>query len=205
MHYGIPTISTGAMFRAAIARGTDLGRIINNVRIDKGEYVPDSIVVAAINERTEEADCAEGFLLDGFPRTIPQAEALETILAARGQQLDGVLDFEVPMSELVQRFSWRRVCPVDNSTYHLVSQPPQQSGMCDQCHSQLITRPDDDPDVVQRRLEVYAEKTAPLIVHYREQGQLHTIDATAEPETVFGQVVGLLDGLIGLKRNTNDG
>jgi adenylate kinase len=195
VHYGVPTISTGAMFRDAVAHGTELGRILQRYRIDRGEYVPDEIVVRAVKERVSLPDCAPGFLLDGFPRTIPQAEALDALLAEQERRLTAVLDFEAPMEELVQRFSGRRVCPVDGTTYHIVNNPPIQPGICDLCKSQLITRPDDAPDVVQRRLEVYAEKTAPLLDYYRQRGLLYAIDAASEPETVFGQVVTVLDGL----------
>lgn len=195
LHYEIPAISTGAMFREAIARGTELGRSIARYKIDKGEYVPDTVVVRAVKERIQEPDCAGGFLLDGFPRTIPQAEALDALLAEEKRCLTAVLDFEAPMATLIARFSGRRVCPLDGSTYHIVSQPPRQPGLCDLCHSQLVMRPDDAPEVVQRRLEVYAEKTAPLLDYYRKRGLLSPIDAAAEPETVFGQVITALDGL----------
>ncbi len=195
MHYGTPAISTGAMFRDAVARGTELGRTIQRYKIDKGEYVPDEVVIAAVRARTGEPDCESGFLLDGFPRTLPQADALEALLAEQGRRLTGVLDFEAPISAIVQRFSGRRVCPVDGSTYHLVTQPPAQAGICDICHRQLVSRPDDEPSVVQRRLEVYHEKTAPLEQYYQSRGMLLRIDATAEPETVFGQVIAALDGL----------
>ncbi len=195
VHYDVPTISTGAMFREAVARGTELGRVIQRYKIERGEYVPDDVVIRAVEARTLEPDCENGFLLDGFPRTIPQADALDAMLAAQGRKLTGVLDFEAPIAQIVLRFSGRRVCPVDGSTYHIVNQPPLQPGICDICKSRLITRPDDAPDVVQRRLEVYAEKTAPLQSYYRERGQLYVIDATTEPETVFGQVIHVLDGL----------
>ncbi|HZO91415.1 MAG TPA: adenylate kinase [Chthonomonadaceae bacterium] len=195
VHYEIPTISTGAMFREAIARGTELGRLIQRYKIERGEYVPDEIVVRAVRERISAPDCRQGFLLDGFPRTIPQAEALDALLAELGCRLDAVLDFEAPMEEIIQRFSGRRVCPVDGSTYHIVSNPPKQPGICDICKSQLVMRPDDAPDVVKRRLEVYAEKTAPLLDYYRKRGLLYPVDANAEPETVFGRVMTLLDGL----------
>jgi adenylate kinase len=195
VHYGVPTISTGAMFREAIARGTSLGRILQRYRIDKGEYVPDEVVVSAIRDRTAEADCAEGFLMDGFPRTIPQADALDALLTEQKRRLNGVLNFDAPRELIIQRFAGRRVCPVDNSTYHIDTQPPHQPGLCDLCSTQLVQRPDDAPDVVQRRLEVYAEKTAPLIAYYAERGLLLTIDASAEPETVFGKVIAALDGI----------
>lgn len=195
VHYEIPTISTGAMFRDAVQRGTRLGRIIQQYKIDRGEYVPDEVVVDAVRERIAAPDCANGFLLDGFPRTIPQADSLRQMLTAQGLALNGVLDFEAPIGELVGRFSGRRVCPVDGSTYHLVNQPPLQAGLCDLCKSELVMRPDDAPDVVRRRLEVYFEKTAPLQSYYREQGLLRVIDATGEPETVFGQVVATIETL----------
>jgi adenylate kinase len=195
VHYDIPTISTGAMFRDAVARGTELGRIIQRYRIDKGEYVPDDVVVAAVKARTCQPDCKNGFLLDGFPRTIAQAEALDAMLAGQNRKVDGVLNFQAPLEELVGRFSGRRVCPFDNSTYHLVNQPPLQDGLCDICHRELVRRPDDEPDVVQRRLEVYRTKTAPLERYYQDHGLLYAIDANAEPETVFGQVVATIERL----------
>ena len=193
VHYDIPTISTGAMFRDAAARGTELGRIIQRYKIDKGEYVPDDVVVNAVKARTCEPDCASGFLLDGFPRTIAQAESLDALLADQSRRIDKVLNFHAPIEELVGRFGGRRVCPFDGSTYHIVNQPPLQPGLCDICHRELVRRPDDEPDVVERRLDVYRTKTAPLEQYYQSRGLLHTIDATAEPETVFGQVVSAIE------------
>jgi adenylate kinase len=195
LHYDIPAISTGAMFREAVARGTELGRIIQRYKIDKGEYVPDDVVVNAVKARTCEPDCAKGFLLDGFPRTIAQAEALEAFLSDQKRRIDGVLNFQAPIEELIGRFSGRRVCPFDGSTYHLVNQPPLQPGICDICHRALVRRPDDEPDVVERRLQVYQAKTAPLEEYYRQQGLLHAILAISEPETVFGQVVSVIERL----------
>jgi adenylate kinase len=195
VHYGVPTISTGAMFREAVARGTALGRIIQRYRIDRGEYVPDDVVVAAVEERIKEPDCVSGFLLDGFPRTVPQAERLDAMLAERDLKVNGALAFEAPIEELVERFGGRRVCPVDGSTYHIVNQPPIQPGLCDICHTRLIVREDDKPDVVRRRMEIYTEKTAPLMEFYRAKGLLRVIDATPEPETIFGRVVEVLDQL----------
>lgn len=189
VHYGIPTISTGAMFRDAVARGTELGRIIQRYKIDKGEYVPDEVVINAVAARIEEQDCKPGFLLDGFPRTIPQAEALNALLEVRGRCLKGVLDFIAPFDEIVERFSGRRVCPVDGQTYHVVHQPPIQPDICDIHKVELTRRADDDPEVVKRRLEVYREKTTPLQDYYRRCGLLYTIDASVEPETVFGRVI----------------
>jgi len=194
LHYGVPAISTGAMFRDMAAHDTEIGRALKGY-LERGEYVPDEIVIKAVQARTGEPDCKDGFLLDGFPRTIPQAETLEALLAERGQKLTGVLVFKAPIEELVQRFSGRRVCPVDGSTYHIASQLPLKPGVCDLCGTPLVRRPDDAPDVVQHRLEVYIEKTAPLRDYYRARGLLHRINAAPDPDTVFGQVVAVLDGL----------
>lgn len=193
VHYDIPAISTGAMFREAVSRGTELGRVIQRYKIDKGEYIPDEVVINAVKTRTCEPDCQDGFLLDGFPRTIAQAEALDAMLAEQGRKLDGVLNFHAPIEAIVGRFSGRRVCPYDGSTYHIVNQPPRQPGLCDLCQRELTRRPDDAPEVVERRLQVYREKTAPLEEYYRKRGLLQTILATAEPETVFGQVIDAIE------------
>lgn len=195
VHYEIPTISTGAMFRDAMARGTELGRILQRYKIEQGEYVPDSIVLGAVRTRISEPDCAKGFLLDGFPRTIQQAEGLDTMLQEMERVLVGSLNLCAPVQELVERFSGRRVCPVDGSTYHLTNQPPHQPGLCDTCHRELVRREDDAPAVVQRRLEVYEEKTAPLIEYYRAKGIIQDIQAMAEPETVFARVVAAISRL----------
>ncbi|GDX39958.1 adenylate kinase [Armatimonadota bacterium] len=194
LHYEIPHISTGAMFRDAVARGTELGRRIQRYRIDKGEYVPDDVVIEAVRQRIHEPDCAKGFLLDGFPRTIVQAETLNRFLSTEKLRLNAVINFDAPIDDIVKRFSGRRVCPVDGSTYHIEHNPPLQPGLCDECGAQLEQRSDDDPVIVKRRLEVYNEKTAPLVDYYETSGLLRTVDASREPETVFGQVVALLEG-----------
>ena len=195
VHYELPTISTGAIFREAVARGTELGRIIQRVKIDQGDFVPDDIVVKAVRDRTSQPDCETGYLLDGFPRTVPQAEALEKMLEEKNQKLTAALEFNAPIEEIISRFSGRRVCPVDGSTYHIENQPPNHAGLCDICNSQLTTRADDAPEVVRKRMKVFAEKTAPLLEYYASRKLLYKIDASAEPETVFGQVVTVLDGL----------
>ncbi len=192
VHYDVPTISTGAIFREAVARGTEFGRQIQRYRIDRGEFVPDEVVVGTVRARISEADCIGGFVLDGFPRTAPQADALQHILDEQKRSLTACLDFEADTELLVNRFSGRRVCPRDGSTYHVEMQPPRQAGLCDLCHAQLEMRPDDAPEIVRRRLEVYAEKTRPLIDYYSALGLLYTIDASPEPETVFSQVIALL-------------
>jgi adenylate kinase len=191
-HYGLPTISTGAMFRDMAARGTPEG-LACKTYLDRGEYVPDDVVVAAVRARIAEPDCKAGFLLDGFPRTGAQAEALDAMLAESGRAICLALDFEAPIAALVKRFSGRRVCPVDGTTYHVESQPPKREGICDVCGAQLVTRPDDKPEVVQHRLEIYAEKTAPLLGYYRDRGLLYCVDGTGNPCAVFGESVELLN------------
>jgi adenylate kinase len=193
-HYRVPAISTGAMFREAVAQGTALGRAVRG-RIDSGQYVPDDVVVAAVRERILEEDCRDGFLLDGFPRTVAQAGMLDDLLCKQHRTLSAVLDLIAPTELIVQRAGGRRVCPVDGSTYHLVFQPPRQPGRCDICQTPLVMRPDDAPDVVRRRLEVYTEKTGPLKAYYEGKGLLHLIDAAEGPETVSGRIKGVLDGL----------
>lgn len=195
LHYGIPAISTGAMFREAIAKGTPLGREIQRYHIEQGEYVPDEVVIRAISERISQPDCERGFLLDGFPRTVAQAEAFDSLLKQTARKLTAVLDFEAPQELLIRRFAGRRVCPNDGSTYNLETSPPRQPGLCDLCNAQLVMREDDRPEVVRNRLETYAKKTAPLIDYYKEKGLLYSIDASKDPETVFSQVLVLLERL----------
>ena len=201
VHYDIPTISTGALFRDAVQRGTRLGRTIQKYRIDKGEYVPDEVVVDAVRQRIAEPDCSAGFLVDGFPRTIPQADAFAAMLAETQMEVTGVLDFDAPINEIVGRFSGRRVCPADGSTYHVTVQPPVVPGLCDICKTPLVIRPDDEDAVVRRRLEVYQEKTAPLRDYYEQRGLLRRVDASAEPETVFAHVIGVIEALRTRYRN----
>lgn len=195
VHYDIPTISTGAMFRCAEQKGTKLGEIVKRYRIDKGELVPDELVVGVVRDRLLETDCDKGFLLDGFPRTISQADALNKMLEPAGKGVTCVLDLNVPVDDLVGRFSGRRVCPVDGSTYHIVNQPPLQSGVCDLCQGSLVIRPDDAADVVLRRLEVYQENTAPLREYYIARGLLLKIDASGDPDAVFNQIINAVDGV----------
>lgn len=194
-HYDIPAISTGAMFRDAILHGTDLGHTIQQYRIERGEYVPDDIVIDAVQKRLSEPDCANGFLMDGFPRTIPQADSLEHMLQIQQRRLTGVINFAAPLETIVKRFSGRRVCPNDGSTYHVETQPPLHAGRCDLCHGPLLTRPDDSPDVVKRRLEVYLEKTEPLITYYGKNNQLYTINADGTTDDIFQRVIGKMGSL----------
>lgn len=195
VHYSVPTISTGVMFRNAVAKGTELGRIIQRYRIDKGEYVPDEVVINAVRDRISQDDCKNGCLLDGFPRTIPQADALNVVLGEMGKRLLGALNFDAPLSVIVRRFSGRLVCPVDGQSYHVENQPPIQPGICDVHQVSLVRRADDEPEIVQRRIEVYLEKTTPLADYYQHKGMLCTINANEETETVFSNVVEMIDGL----------
>ena len=195
LHYEVPSISTGAMFRGAIAAGTELGKRLALYDIMKGQYVPDALVVEAVKDRIGHEDCSKGFLLDGFPRTIPQAEELKSLLVDRQQSLDAVLEFRASIDDVVQRFAGRRVCPVDGSTYHTEHQPPLAPGLCNICNARLVLREDDAPEVVRHRMEVYLEKTAPLRDYYQALRQLRVIEADAEPETVFGRVISTLNSL----------
>jgi adenylate kinase len=195
VHYSVPTISTGVMFRDAVAKGTELGRIIQRYKIDKGEFVPDEVVIGAVRDRINQDDCVDGCLLDGFPRTVPQAISLDKLLEEMGRELLGALNFDAPLDVIVSRFSGRLVCPVDGQSYHTENMPPIQPGICDVHQVALVRRPDDEPEVVQRRIEIYLEKTTPLTEYYREKGRLCTIDANEDTETVFSNVVSIIDGL----------
>lgn len=195
VHYGVPTISTGVMFRDAVAKGTELGRIIQRYKIDKGEYVPDEVVINAVRNRISEDDCVNGCLLDGFPRTLPQAAALDVVLGEMGRKLLGALNFDAPLAVIVRRFSGRLVCPVDGQSYHIENQPPIQPGICDVHQVSLVRRADDEPEIVQRRNDVYLEMSTPLADYYRHKGILCTINANEETETVFSNVVEVIDGL----------
>ena len=178
-----PQLSTGDMLRSAIAKGTKLGLEAKSF-MDKGALVPDSVVIGLIEERTQEPDSQGGFILDGFPRTIPQAEALDKLLGKQGRKVERAVLFDVADAELVRRLSGRRTCPKCSAVYHVETQPPRSSGHCDKCGSALIQRDDDRPEVIQNRLSVYHQQTSPLIEFYRKQSKLRTIDAARSPEEV---------------------
>lgn len=173
--YSIPTISTGNMIRAAIHNGTELGKKAESL-INAGKLVPDEVVIGMIRERLAEADCANGFILDGFPRTIPQAEALETM----GIAIDMALSLEVSDEAIVQRMSGRRVCPACGMTYHVDFKPSEDNKHCDACKAELIIRKDDHPDTVLDRLKTYHETTEPLKAFYAERGKLVMVDGQHE-------------------------
>ncbi len=175
---GIPHLSTGDILRAAVAAGTRLGREAQGF-MDSGRLVPDALVLRMLAERLAAPDARAGFLLDGFPRTIPQAEALEGLAP-----IDVVVSFEVPSHALIGRLSQRRVCPTCNSVYNLATHPPRVAGKCDRDAAELIQRPDDRPEAVSTRLKVYTEQTAPLLDFYRSRDRLRPIDASGSPADV---------------------
>lgn len=180
---GIPQLSTGAMLRAAMKAGTELG-IAAKAAIDEGSLVSDSVVIGIIRERLAESDCANGFILDGFPRTVPQAEALD----AMGVRIDCVLDIAVPDEAIVERMSGRRLCSACGASYHVKYNPPADGLHCDRCGADLILREDDKPEVVLHRLGVYHAETEPLIGYYTNKGLLKTVDGRGTPAEVTALV-----------------
>ena len=189
--YAIPHISTGDIFRANIKNNTELGQKAKTY-MDKGELVPDELVVDLIMDRFKEADCANGYVLDGFPRTIPQAEALDRALAEMGQKIDYAINVEVPDENIVNRMSGRRACVDCGATYHIVYAPTAKEGICDKCGGELILRDDDKPETVLKRLGVYHEQTQPLIDYYTEAGVLREVDGTIDINDVFAAIVQIL-------------
>jgi adenylate kinase len=184
---GIPHISTGDMLRDAAGRGTELGRLAAPL-MKAGQLVPDELVVGIALERLKQPDIASGFILDGFPRTIPQGEALDTALAKMGTKLDAVVSFEVPENLVIERISGRRGCPKDGSVYHVSQSPPRRSGFCDKCGSALIQREDDRPEKVKERLAVYTAQTSPLKAYYARRGLLRSLDGIGLPDQVYAEL-----------------
>lgn len=183
----IPQISTGDILREAIRNGTALGKQAKPL-MDSGKLVPDELVVGIVEERLKASDCAQGYVLDGFPRTVPQAEALEVMLARNGKKIDRVISLEVNDALIVERMGGRRSCPKDGSVFHLKSNPPKVSGKCDACGGDLTQRADDAPTTVLKRLTEYANLTAPLKPFYEKRGVLAKIDAMGSAEAVFALV-----------------
>lgn len=192
--YNIPHISTGDMFRAAIKDGTELGLQAKSF-MDKGELVPDEVTIGIVRERLSKDDCINGFLLDGFPRTVPQAEALEAILTDLDKKIDYVINIEVNSEILLERLTGRRICKECGSTYHLVFNPPSQEGKCDKCGGELYQRADDNAETVGTRLQVNIEQSKPLLDFYQEKGYLRNINGQQDINKVFGDVEELLGGL----------
>lgn len=189
--YSIPHISTGDILRANIKEKTELGQKAK-AYIDQGLLVPDELVVDLVIDRINQEDCTSGYVLDGFPRTIPQAESLSSALAEMGQSIDYAVNVEVPDENIVQRMSGRRACVACGATYHIVYAPTQEADVCDHCHSQLILRDDDKPETVQKRLNVYHEQTQPLIDYYAGKNVLLNVDGTKDIEDVFVEIVQVL-------------
>lgn len=191
--YHIPHISTGDMFRAAVKNGTELGVKAKSF-MDQGLLVPDEVTIGIVRERLDESDTARGFLLDGFPRTIAQADGLKQAMADLGKELTAVINIEVPEEELVRRLSGRLICRSCGATYHRAFSPPIASGKCDKCDGELYQRQDDAEDTVRNRLRVYREQTSPLISYYQNTGKLHSIDGTESIEAVTAKLRALLSG-----------
>ena len=190
--YEIPHISTGDILRANIKSGTKLG-VKAKAFIDKGLLVPDELVVDLVVARLDEADCENGYVLDGFPRTIPQAKALDTALQTMGQKIDYAINVEVPDENIVNRMGGRRACLNCGATYHIVSIPTKVEGICDRCGNEVLLREDDKPETVQKRLNVYHEQTQPLIDYYEKQGILKSVDGTQKMEQVFADIITILE------------
>ncbi|MCI9423730.1 adenylate kinase [Lachnospiraceae bacterium WCA-9-b2] len=189
--YDIPHISTGDIFRANIKNGTELGNKAKTY-MDQGLLVPDELVVDLVVDRVKQDDCKKGYVLDGFPRTIPQAEALDKALAAIGEKMDYAIDVNVPDENIVHRMSGRRACVGCGATYHLEYAPTKTEGICDACGKELILRDDDKPETVKKRLGVYHEQTQPLIDYYTNAKILKTVDGTVDINDVFQTIVDIL-------------
>ena len=187
----IPAVSTGNMLREAVKNGTEMGLAAKSY-MESGQLVPDEVVIGIIRERLAEADCANGFILDGFPRTIPQAECLTAALKAKGDALDYAINVHVPDENIVKRMSGRRACPGCGHTYHIVYAAPEKEGICDKCGSSLYLRDDDAPETVKKRLAVYHIQTQPLIEYYGGKKILRTVDGTKNLEEVFQDITKIL-------------
>lgn len=189
--YNIPHISTGDIFRMNIKNGTELGKKAKTY-MDQGLLVPDELVVDLVVDRLNQDDCKNGCVLDGFPRTIPQAEALDKALEAMGQKVDFAIDVDVPDENIVRRMGGRRACVGCGATYHLVYAPTKVEGVCDVCGKDLILRDDDKPETVTKRLNVYHEQTKPLIDYYTNAGIIKSVDGTVDINDVFAAIVEIL-------------
>ena len=187
----IPQISTGNMLREAVRTGTEYG-VKAKAAMDSGALVSDDIVIGILKERIAQDDCKNGYVLDGFPRTIPQAEVLDEALTKLGDAIDYAINVDVPDENIVKRMSGRRACLTCGATYHIEHVPPKKEGICDVCGSELVLRDDDKPETVKNRLNVYHEQTQPLIDFYTEKGVLKTVDGTVPMEEVFAAITAIL-------------
>lgn len=189
--YGIPQVSTGDIFRANIKNNTELGQQAKSY-MEQGLLVPDELTCELVVDTITQPFCADGYILDGFPRTIPQAQMLTEALADVDDKIDFAIDVEVPDENIVRRMGGRRCCPSCGATYHVVYNPPKTEGICDACGTKLILRDDDRPETVQKRLEVYHTSTQPLIEYYQKMGILHSVDGTQDMEKVFADIKAIL-------------
>ncbi len=189
--YGIPHISTGDIFRANIKENTELGTKAKEY-MDQGLLVPDELTLSMVMDRFAQPDCANGYVLDGFPRTIPQAEALKNALSAKNEKMDYAVNVDVPDEKIIDRMSGRRACVACGGTYHIVYNPTKVDGVCDSCGGKLILRDDDRPETVGKRLKVYHEQTQPLIEYYQTEGILREVDGTKDVEEVFEDIITVI-------------
>lgn len=194
----IPQVSTGDILRAAVREGTPLG-VEAKGYMDRGELVPDQLMIGLIRDRIACEDCVKGYILDGFPRTLEQARALDEMLASVGAPLDVAIDFHVPNEELLRRLTGRRVCRSCGASFHVVSAPPQHDGVCDHCGGELYQRADDNVETVSKRLEVYTAQTAPITGYYRQRDILHEVDGTRGIEEIQAGLERILMGVSGAK------
>lgn len=190
--YEVPHISTGDIFRANIKEGTELGNKAKSF-MDQGLLVPDELTLELVMDRFAKDDCKNGYVLDGFPRTIPQAEALYEALKAKGEKMDYAINVDVPDEKIIDRMSGRRACVACGGTFHIVYNPTKVEGVCDLCGGNLILRDDDKPETVQKRLNVYHDQTQPLIDYYKNEGILKEVDGTQDVEVVFEDIVKILE------------
>ena len=189
--YGIPHISTGDIFRSNIKDGTELGMEAKKY-MDQGLLVPDELTVRILLDRVAREDCRKGYVLDGFPRNIPQADVLDEALSKLGDKIDYAINVDVPDENIIRRMGGRRACLSCGATYHIEHVPPKKEGICDKCGQELVLRDDDKPETVKNRLQVYKEQTQPLIDFYTKQGVLHNVDGTKDMNEVFEAIVAIL-------------
>ena len=189
--YQIPQISTGDILRAAVKEGTPLGKEAKSY-MDKGALVPDSVVIGIVEERIQEPDCKKGYMLDGFPRTVPQAKALDEMLSKLSAKIDHVVSIEVANEELVKRLTGRRTCRECGAGYHVMFDPPKVEGVCDKCGGELYQRDDDNEATVSSRLDVYESQTLPLIDYYKVQGKIRPIDGVGDMKEIFERITSVL-------------
>ncbi|MDW2798493.1 adenylate kinase [Clostridium boliviensis] len=189
--YQIPHVSTGDIFRSNIKEGTELGKKAKEY-MDQGALVPDQLTIGMLMDRIQKEDCKDGYVLDGFPRTIPQAESLQKAITEMGQQIDFAINIDIPDENIINRMSGRRACISCGATYHIVYNPSKVPGICDVCGSELVLRDDDKPETVKKRLSVYHAQTRPLIDYYKEAGVLVNVDGTQALNKVFSDITDIL-------------